>query len=80
MKKLVLLLAVVFSVGMISCDTTANQGSQNDSAATDSAATEIVEKVDSAVTEAGDSVKAAAGEAVEKVEGAVKAEADSLKK
>ena len=71
MKKLVLLLAVVFSVSLFSCGNV-----EHAAEAVDSAATEAVEAVDSTAAAAADTVKAAADTAAAKVEAAV----DSVKK
>ena len=60
MKKLVLLLAVVFSVSLFSCGN-AEKAEATDSVAADTAATEVVEAIDSAATDsaAADTVAAA---------------------
>ena len=71
MKKLVLLLAVVFSVSLFSCTGTAEQAAE----AVDSTATEMVDTlaatVDSAATAAVDSAAAAVTEAVDSTKAAV---------
>lgn len=71
MKKLVLLLAVVFSVSLFSCTGNAEQAAET----VDSAATEMVDTlaatVDSAATAAVDSAAAAVTEAVDSTKAAV---------
>ncbi|MBQ9219231.1 MAG: entericidin [Muribaculaceae bacterium] len=71
MKKLVLLLAVVFSVSLFSCTGNADQAAQ----AVDSAATEVVDTVaatvDSAATAAVDTAAAAVNEVVDSAKAAV---------
>ncbi len=71
MKKLVLLLAVVFSVSLFSCTGNAEQAAE----AVDSTATEMVDTlaatVDSAATAAVDSAAAAVTEAVDSTKAAV---------
>ena len=60
MKKLVLLLAVVFSASLFSCGN-AEKAEATDSVAADTAATEVVEAIDSAANDtaaANDSVAA----------------------
>lgn len=71
MKKLVLLLAVVFSVSLFSCTGTAEQAAE----AVDSAATEMIDSaaavVDSTVNAAVDSAKAEVAEVADSVKAAV---------
>lgn len=66
MKKLVLLLAVVFSVSLISC----TEKAENATEAVDSVATEAVEAVDSTAAAAVDSAAATVAEAADSVKAA----------
>ena len=63
MKKLVLLLAVVFGMSLVSCQNAAEQTAEN----ADSVAAEVTEMVDT-VKAATDSVVADAAEAVDKAQ------------
>lgn len=66
MKKLVLLLAVVFSVSLISC----TEKAENAAETVDSVATEAVEAVDSTAAAAVDSAAATVAEAADSVKAA----------